>query len=152
MRKARAAVVTEFGKPLEMQNFEVPKLREGQVLVRITASGVCGSDVHIWKGLDPRVKTPLILGHEGIGVVENLAGEKSDVFGNVLNVGDNIIWDRGVVCGVCHYCVIHKTPSLCVNRWTYGISKTCAEPPYLNGCYSEAMVLDEKTKIALWIN
>jgi len=147
LRKVRAAVVTEFGKPLEMQNFKVPKLREGQVLVRITASGVCGSDVHIWKGLDPRVKTPLILGHEGIGVVENLAGEKSDVFGNVLNVGDNIIWDRGVVCGVCHYCVIHKTPSLCVNRWTYGISKTCAEPPYLNGCYSEAMVLDEKTKI-----
>jgi len=147
LAKIRAAVVTEFGNPLEMKAFDRPKLREGQVLVRITASGVCGSDVHIWKGLDPRVSAPLILGHEGVGVIEEIAGEKSDVFGRPLEAGDAVIWDRGVVDNTCSYCTIHKTPSLCVNRWTYGISKTCDEPPYLNGCYAEAMVLRETTKI-----
>lgn len=142
-----AAVLEEFRKPLEMKRFERPKLKKGEILVKITASGVCGSDAHIWKGLDPRVATPLILGHEGVGVIDEIAGEKIDIFGKPLNEGDAIIWDRGVVCGMCHYCTVHKTPSLCINRWTYGISKPCSEPPYLNGCYSEAIVLHEKTKV-----
>ena len=121
MRKVRAAVVTEFGRPLEMKGFDCPRLKKGQVLVKITASGVCGSDVHIWKGLDPRVSIPLILGHEGVGVIQEISGEKADVFGKRLSMGDPVIWDRGVTCGMCHYCAVEKTPSVCANRWTYGI-------------------------------
>jgi len=147
MRKINAAVVTEFSKPLQMKIFDSPKLQKGQVLVNIIASGVCGSDVHIWKGYDPRVLTPIILGHEGVGVIGEIAGEKTDVFGKPLSKGDPVIWDRGVTCGICDNCTIHNAPSLCVNRWTYGISKKCTESPYLNGCYSEAIVLNEKTKI-----
>jgi threonine dehydrogenase-like Zn-dependent dehydrogenase len=145
--KIEAAVLEEFGKPLEIRAFERPKLREGEILARITASGVCGSDVHMWKGLDARVILPLILGHEGVGIIDEIKGKKLDVFGRSLTEGDAIIWDRGVVCGMCPYCAVHKTPSLCVNRWTYGISKPCNEPPYLNGCYSEAIVLHERTKV-----
>lgn len=143
----RAAVLEEFCKPLVIRDFKKPEIKDGEILVKILASGVCGSDVHIWRGLDPRVSTPIILGHEGCGVIEEMAGEKYDVFGKPLNEGDLIIWDRGVVCGTCHYCTIYKTPSLCVNRWTYGISKPCNEPPYLNGCYSEAIILHKNTKI-----
>ena len=142
-----AAVIEEFNKPLKIRNFKRPKLSEGEVLVRISAAGVCGSDVHIWRGLDPRVSTPIIPGHEGVGVIDEIAGEKRDVFGRSLSAGDMIIWDRGVTCGRCEYCTIYKMPSLCPNRWTYGISKSCNEPPYLNGCYSEAIVLDRNTRI-----
>jgi len=147
MEKIRAAVLTEFKKPLEMRGFDYPKLRDGEILTRVTASGVCGSDLHMWKGLDPRIKLPMILGHEGVGSVEEVAGEKRDIFGKPVRFGDTVIWDRGVTCGVCPYCTVYETPSLCVNRWTYGISKSSSTPPYLNGCYAEALVLDTRTNV-----
>ena len=85
MRKIKAAVVTEFSKPLQMKSFDSPKLHKGQVLVKIIASGVCGSDVHMWKGFDSRVFTPIILGHEGIGIIGKIAGEKTDIFHKLLH-------------------------------------------------------------------
>ncbi|MFB0523834.1 MAG: zinc-binding dehydrogenase [Candidatus Bathyarchaeia archaeon] len=147
MKKIQAAVLTEFNKPLQMRSFNHPELRDKEILVRITASGVCGSDVHMWKGLDKRVSLPIILGHEGVGIIEEITEEKVDIFGKPLNIGDPIIWDRGVTCGKCLYCTVYKTPSLCTNRWTYGISKACIDPPCLNGCYSEAIVLDRRTNV-----
>ena len=147
MEKIHASVLVEFRKPLRMMSFSRPRLRRGEILVRLTASGVCGSDHHIWMGMDERVSLPIILGHEGVGIIEEIKGEKDDIFGNPLKSGDPIIWNRGVTCGSCPFCTVFKEPSLCPHRWTYGISKTCREPPYLNGCYSEAIVLDGRTEI-----
>lgn len=58
MKKTKATVLTEFKKPLQMESFEYPKLRDGEILARIAASGVCGSDVHMWKELDSRYPRP----------------------------------------------------------------------------------------------
>lgn len=135
--KAKAAVLEKFGEPLAFREFDVQPLAEGEVLVQIAAAGVCGSDVHMWRGKDPRTPLPMILGHEGVGIVADSGGEKRDLLGRVLKPGDKVMWERGVMCGKCYYCVVRKEPSLCPHRRTYGISFSCAEPPHLRGCYAE---------------
>ncbi|PHO08100.1 alcohol dehydrogenase [Thermoanaerobacterium thermosaccharolyticum] len=145
--KARAMVLEEFNKPLVMREFELKLPEDGELLVKIEAAGVCGSDAHIFKGNDPRAKLPMILGHEGVGRVETISGNWKDVYGYELKEGDLIIWDRGVTCGKCYYCTVKKEPYLCQDRWTYGISVGCNQPPYLRGCYSEYIYLDKNTKV-----
>ena len=144
---ARAMVLTEFRQPLQLQSFPVPALTEGQVLVRLAASGVCGSDLHIWQGHDPRIQLPLIPGHEALGVVADICGERTTIDGQPVAPGDLIAWDRGVVCGECYYCVTKKYPSLCPNRTVYGITMPCTQPPHLLGGYAEAMVLSAGAKL-----
>ena len=139
--KAKAAVLEAFEQPLEMTEFEVCPLAEGEVLVKIAAAGVCGSDVHMWHGKDPRTPLPMILGHEGVGEIADIGGERLDVLGRKLAPGDKVMWERGAMCGHCTYCVVRKQPSLCPHRKTYGISFSCAEPPHLRGCYAEYLHL-----------
>ncbi len=141
---AKAMVLERFNEPLVMKTFPIPKLKEGEVLVKIEAAGVCGSDVHQWEGRDPRIRLPMILGHEGVGEVVELKGEKKDVYGNTLKPGDKVLWSRGVTCGHCYFCRVKMEPSLCPNRWVYGIHTTCAEPPYLTGNYAEYLPMDRR--------
>jgi len=138
---AKAAVLEEFGAPLEVRRFPLVPLGAGEVRVRLRAAGVCGSDVHMWRGQDPRTPLPLILGHEGVGEVAELRGRKADLFGRDLKEGDPVLWERGVMCGQCYWCLIKKQPALCPQRKTYGISFSCQDPPHLLGCYSEYLHL-----------
>ncbi len=137
--RRRIAVLTEFNSPLEIREEEIPPLEAGEVLVELAASGVCGSDVHMWKGKDPRTPLPLVLGHEGVGRVVDARGEKSDIFGSKISEGDLIIWDRGVTCNQCYFCAVMKEPSLCPNRQVYGIVR--------DGCYSTHLTLLPETKM-----
>jgi threonine dehydrogenase-like Zn-dependent dehydrogenase len=137
--RRRIAVLTEFNVPLEIREEEIPPLEEGEILIELAASGVCGSDVHMWKGKDPRTPLPLILGHEGIGKVVDVRGHKVDLFGNRIEEGNLIIWDRGVTCNRCYYCAVRKEPSLCPNRQVYGIVR--------HGCYATHLTLLRDTKL-----
>jgi len=144
---AHAMVLKAFNKPLEMQEFELPPLKPGEVLVKLAASGVCGSDVHMLRGHDPRTPLPIILGHESLGVVEQTGSPRRDMNGDAVNPGDLIGWDRGVVCDECFFCAVKKQPYLCPSRRVYGISISCKEPPHLKGGYATHMVLDARTKL-----
>jgi len=135
--KSRACVLEQFGQPPVVREFETVPPAEGEVIVRILAAGVCGSDVHISSGEDPRTPLPIILGHEGCGRIEELSGDIRDIYGEALRPGDYVIWERGIFCRSCYYCEVAHRPYLCPNRKTYGISIGCAEPPYLQGCYAE---------------
>ena len=137
--KMKASVLKKFNEPLAIEERRLATLKDGQVLVGIKAAGVCGSDVHMWKGKDPRTPLPLILGHEGVGVVKEVKGEKEDIFGDKIRPGDFIIWDRGVTCGNCYFCVVKRQPSLCPNRQVYGIIR--------DGCYATHLILLERTRI-----
>jgi threonine dehydrogenase-like Zn-dependent dehydrogenase len=134
-------VLEKFNSPLVMKTFPIPKLEAGDSLVRIDAAGVCGSDIHMWEGRDPRVRLPMILGHEGVGEIVDLKGEKRDTYGNPLKVGDRVLWSRGVTCGQCYFCRVKMEPSLCPYRWVHGIHTSCSEPPYLTGNYAEYLPL-----------
>jgi len=139
--KARStrAVLREFGAPLEIEETHIPRPRQGEALVRIAAAGVCGSDLHIAAGRDPRIGLPLVLGHEGVGEIVAVNGDHGDVFGATLSVGDKVMWDRGVVCGRCYYCAVLRQAYLCPQRRVYGISR--------DGCYATHLLLSAATRI-----
>ncbi len=145
----KAAVLTAFKAALELIDYPKPDIGDGEVLIRMTAAGICGSDVHTWMGEDPRNNLPMIMGHEGVGVIEEIGGSapKLDLYGRELKVGDPVIWDRSNVCGKCYFCAVKQLPNMCVNRWVYGIHRGCAEPPHLNGCYADHILLIRDTKI-----
>src|SRR5512143_1793049 len=100
-RTMKAAIVREFGKPLSIEQVPVPTPGEGQILVKIAASGVCHTDVHAADGDWPvKPKLPLIPGHEGVGHVAALG---AGVTG--LKEGDpvGVPWLHDA-CGSCEYC------------------------------------------------
>ena len=70
--RMRAAVLEDFGKPLEVQELELAEPRAGEVLVRLEACGVCHTDLYSASGADPSGYAPAVLGHEGAGVVERV--------------------------------------------------------------------------------
>lgn len=145
----KAAVLTAFKAPLELVDYPKPEVGDGEVLIAMTAAGICGSDVHTWQGADPRTILPMIPGHEGVGVIEEIGGggAKLDLFGKELRVGDPVIWDRAVVCGQCWFCAVKQLPNLCRSRWVYGIHKGCSDAPHLNGGYADHILLVNNTKI-----
>lgn len=132
---------------MPVESIDIPPLAAGQVLVQVEAAGVCGSDVHMWHGRDPRTPLPIILGHEGVGRIVDSAGPKLDIYGHPLRPGDRILWERGVTCGQCHACTVLHEPSLCSQRWVYGIYRSLSVPPHLNGCYASHIILDARTPI-----
>ena len=105
--KSRAAVAFEAGKPLSIEQVDVAGPKAGEVLVRIVATGVCHTDAYTLSGADPEGQFPVILGHEGGGIVEEL-GE--GVTG--LSVGDHVIPLYTPECGECKFCRSGKT-NLC---------------------------------------
>jgi S-(hydroxymethyl)glutathione dehydrogenase/alcohol dehydrogenase len=105
--KSRAAVAWEAGKPLSIEQVDVAAPKAGEVLVRIVATGVCHTDAFTLSGADPEGMFPVILGHEGGGIVEEVgAGVTS------LKVGDHVIPLYTPECGECEYCLSGKT-NLC---------------------------------------
>jgi S-(hydroxymethyl)glutathione dehydrogenase/alcohol dehydrogenase len=105
--KSRAAVAWEAGKPLSIEQVDVAGPKAGEVLVRIVATGVCHTDAFTLSGADPEGMFPVILGHEGGGIVEEIgAGVTS------LQVGDHVIPLYTPECGECEYCRSGKT-NLC---------------------------------------
>lgn len=145
--KAVAVVMREFASPLRLEELQVPRLSPGQVLVEVEAAGVCGSDLHMWLGKDPRTPLPIILGHEGAGRVAEVCGCKRDIHGEPVSEGQRVLWERGVTCGECYYCAVLKEPALCPSRWVYGIHRSIEAPPHLVGCYATHLVLDARTQI-----
>ncbi|MEO8803184.1 MAG: S-(hydroxymethyl)glutathione dehydrogenase/class III alcohol dehydrogenase [Rudaea sp.] len=105
--KTRAAVAWEAGKPLSIEEVDLEGPKAGEVLVRIVATGVCHTDAFTLSGADPEGLFPVILGHEGGGIVEEVgAGVTS------LEPGDHVIPLYTPECGVCKFCRSGKT-NLC---------------------------------------
>lgn len=144
---AQAMVIDAFNQPLALRDVALPVPGEGEALVRVLAAGVCGSDVHIWKGQDVRTTLPMIPGHEGVGQLVAAGGVLRDIDGRELRPGDRLTWERGISCGKCYFCVIMRDPALCQNRRTYGIHIPMSEPPHLNGCYATHIMLRKGAKL-----
>ncbi len=138
---SKELVLRQFKSDLIPEEFQIPELKENEVLVKITAAGVCGSDVHMWQGEDPRTPLPVILGHEGIGQIVSMKNPLKSVHGEDLKEGDAILWNRGRSCGKCYFCTVLKEPSLCPTRKVYGINRSCNDEPHLTGCYGEYIIL-----------
>ncbi|HTW13899.1 MAG TPA: alcohol dehydrogenase AdhP [Nocardioides sp.] len=126
----KAAVVTSFAEPLQIQDRPVPEPGTGQLLVRIEASGLCHTDIHAAHGDWPVKPTPpFVPGHEGVGVVEAVGAGV-----NHRLVGDRVAlpW-LGRACGHCEYCV-RGWETLCGEQQNTGYS--------IDGGFAEYAVAD----------
>ena len=105
--KTRAAVAWEAGKPLSIEEVDLAGPKAGEVLVRIVATGVCHTDAFTLSGADPEGLFPVILGHEGGGIVEEIGPGVTSV-----RPGDHVIPLYTPECGECEFCKSGKT-NLC---------------------------------------
>lgn len=148
MATAKASVLESFNAPLRLKEYPVPaKLEPGAALVRTEMAGVCGTDVHLWKGELP-IKLPVILGHETVGrLVELGEGLERDWTGAPLKAGDRVTWNSAISCGACFYCAEKRQPTRCPQRRAYGIGHRCDEPPHFLGGYAQYHYLRPRTTI-----
>jgi S-(hydroxymethyl)glutathione dehydrogenase / alcohol dehydrogenase len=105
--KTRAALFRSSGRPLEVAELELEQPRADEVVVRMAAVGICGTDLHVVKGEWQR-PTPMVLGHEGAGVVEAVGSEVEG-----LAPGDQIVLSWAPACGECVDCRRGR-PAACV--------------------------------------
>jgi len=114
----KAAVVTGFDQPLQIQDRLVPTPGFGEVLVRMETCGLCHTDIHAARGDWPVKPTPpFVPGHEGVGVIEAVA---ADVTGRQIGDRVAIPW-LGYACGHCGYC-IGGWETLCESQQNSGYS------------------------------
>ncbi len=106
--KMRAAVLEEFGQPLQVQEVELAEPKAGEVLVRLEACGVCHTDMYTASGADPSGYAPAVLGHEGCGIVERAGKGVS-----LVSEGDRVVTLFSPQCGECEHCLSPRT-NLCM--------------------------------------
>jgi S-(hydroxymethyl)glutathione dehydrogenase/alcohol dehydrogenase len=98
----KAAVLNDYGKPLDLEEVQIDAPRAGEVRVRVGATGVCHSDYHVIKG-EWKYGLPIILGHEAAGVVESVGEGVSG-----LEPGDHAILSFRPACGECRLCAMGR--------------------------------------------
>ncbi len=106
----KAAILYETHKPLVIEDIDIPEPKDGEVLVKLVATGVCHTDLHPVKG-DMPIPLPAVLGHEGAGIVEKVT---PGVVG--LKPGDHVILSVISYCGGCPFCMTGR-PYLCGEAW-----------------------------------
>lgn len=102
--RIRAALLEQFGEPLQVRELELAPPKAGEALVKLHACGVCHTDMYSWSGADPGGYTPTVLGHEGAGVVEEVGPAVTS-----LQVGDHVVTLFSPECGECEHCTSGKT-------------------------------------------
>jgi L-iditol 2-dehydrogenase len=127
-------VLTEYGR-LELAEMPAPEAGPGEVLVRVEACGICGSDVHGFDGSTGRRIPPIVMGHEAAGTI---AAVGARVMG--YGVGDRVTFDSTIFCGTCEFCLRGEV-NLCDNRQVIGVS--CGEFRR-HGAFAELVVLPER--------
>ena len=140
---ADAIVLTEDGQ-LEQRRIAVPEIGPDDVLVKVERSGVCGSDVHMWKhGLD--LDYPIVPGHEFVGVIEEMGENvRQDAARRPIAVGDHLTVVPGISCGDCWYCDNMPTrPLTCNSRDVHGF-RSVNDAPHLHGGMSQYVVLEDR--------
>lgn len=111
----KALLLSQYRK-LELADVAVPEPGSGEVLVRVGACGICGSDVHGYDGSSGRRIPPIVMGHEAAGMI---AAVGKNV--NGLSAGDRVTFDSTVYCGDCTYCRRGEI-NLCDRRQVLGVS------------------------------
>lgn len=145
-KTAKAYVFNEAGTDCSPEVFPLPKLAEGELLVKNSICTICSSDLHSFTG-KRKEQTPCILGHEIIGTIADIGGNKSqyDYSGKLLSIGDRITWSLTISCGVCQNCKNDLTQK-CIELKKYGHSVVVPDFTF-NGGFAEYTHLKQGTAI-----
>jgi L-iditol 2-dehydrogenase len=123
MAMARVAVVPAPNAAIELRELPLPELGDGEALLAVAYSEVCGTDVHLHRGRLAGVPYPLIPGHVTAGRLAAVRGELRDVDGALLREGDAVTFlDVHRTCHRCWYCLVAKASTRCPERKVYGIT------------------------------
>ncbi len=139
---AKVATLVE-PKNIVIKEYPMPKVGDDDILVRVEGCGVCGTDVHEWKG-DPFGICPVTLGHEGTGEIVALGKNvKCDTAGNPIKVGDKLVTSV-LSCGECSICRLHPAnTNLCDNQGVFGLIKDNGEY-HLSGWFATHLLITGK--------
>jgi threonine dehydrogenase-like Zn-dependent dehydrogenase len=154
-QRSQAAVTEKPGR-ITMREFDVAGVPAGAVLMRVSLSGVCGTDKHTYRGESKQyagtpnerdIHYPLICGHENVGTVTETGGDVYATDGTLLRTGDRIVPGANVACGTCFFCKNGYPYYLCSRLDDYGNSLHCEREPYLLGGWAEYMFILPGTPI-----
>jgi L-iditol 2-dehydrogenase len=111
-------------KPKEIQivDLPLPEPKDGEVRIKLSKVGICGSDVHLFVG-HRQLEKPTVLGHEGLGYIEKLGPNV-----NTLSIGQRVVIEPNIPCQNCKYC-FQGNGHFCPNKRVIGITET--------GCFAE---------------
>lgn len=129
------ALVLEDAKEFNYTEVDPPEIRPDEVLIRVQAAGVCGSDVHGMDGSTGRRIPPIIMGHEAAGVIERVGPEVAN-----YAEGDRVTFDSTIYCGTCWYCRRGEI-NLCEDRKVLGVS---CEDYRQHGAFAEYVAVPER--------
>jgi L-iditol 2-dehydrogenase len=117
---ARVAMLTDI-KKIEVKEYEIPSINDDEMLIKVEGCGICGTDVHEYKG-DPFSLIPVVLGHEGTGEIVKIGKNiNNDTIGNNITIGDKIVTST-IPCGVCDSCLtMSDKDNLCESSGIYGL-------------------------------
>jgi len=130
-----AAFYKEKGKPFVVEETEIPKIGPDEVLVEVKAAGICGTDVHYKKGEFSPARIPLIVGHEGAGIVKEVGENVKN-----LKVNDHVIIHYVISCGVCKNC-LKGYDNRCRNRKSIGHD--------VNGTFAQYIKVSSKNAVKI---
>ena len=137
------AVVIHAPLDLRIESVNTPPLEAHQVLVRVGAGGICGSDLHYYQhggfGL-VRLKEPMILGHEIAGTVESVGEAVTRI-----QAGMRIAINPSQPCRLCRFC-LEGTPNHCVDMRFYG---SAMRFPHVQGAFREQLVIDQAQAVPI---
>jgi len=131
----KAARMYAANSPLKLENIEYPTPASDQVLVKIKASGICFSDVHALKGELPPSSLPLVLGHEGAGIVE-----ATGTLVKEFRKGQPVVVDYVHSCGKCAYCKSGRN-NLCSNVKLFGFD--------VDGSFAEYAIVNARNLVPI---
>jgi L-iditol 2-dehydrogenase len=137
--KGRVAVLKAYGGDFELREYAVPDPEPGAILIKLTRAGVCGSDLHIWRGemrgVYGEAPKDLTFGHEMCGRVARLgAGVTVDSAGAPLAEGDRVAFLYFFPCGRCPVCLRDEMGS-CPRKGR--ANRVAGTPPYFNNAYGD---------------
>jgi alcohol dehydrogenase len=143
---SRAMVFYGTGEPLQLCSYRLPRLAEGELLVRITCCTLCGSDIHTYEGRRA-TPCPSVLGNEITGRVAQLPRGSAvcDQEGTPLEIGDRVTWTVAASCGSCFFCV-DGLPQKCERLFKYGRQQISDRRP-LSGGLAEFRHLSRGTAV-----
>lgn len=142
MKTGKAAIFTRPGEPFVIKELPIPEVKPGAILIKLSLTSICGSDIHTWKGELLRGEGEYILGHEMVGRIYKMGeGVSADSLGQPLKEGDRVVYAYWTNCGHCVFCLSKGNTRLCENKISAGHSPAVA-PNYFNGGFAEYFYLN----------
>ncbi|WP_294001482.1 zinc-binding alcohol dehydrogenase family protein [uncultured Megasphaera sp.] len=131
------AVVVEKPGSIAVVERDIPEITENQVLVKVKAAGICGSDVHIFHGKNAFATYPRVVGHEFVGEVVKVGSQTENIA-----VGDRVAVDPVVSCGHCYACRIGRH-NVCSSLQVMGVHRDGGFQEYVAADYRQAYKLPD---------